>query len=291
MALVIGSATIATGMSPIAEAALYADPIFIDGVTFSSKYDVSNTGEIQVEKYSAANTIEATQPGSDFTDEAYSNTVLTIPICNGFQRSVKVPQYYEATMPTSVLMNKTADVVESVRAAREKAVIAAIASNAKSDSATKTAITKANIKDIILGERSALRKKYANPDVVLCSVDTYSAVLAAAGTDYTPLFNDDVVRSGRVGMWLGMVFVEAPFLDGASSYKYRTAEGSNTTVSVATVDFFMYDHNALSIIDRLSMLRVIDSENFAGSKVQCEIDTGILVTNTDCLSIKKHTAG
>lgn len=290
MALVVGSATVATGMSPIVEGALYADPIFIDGITFTSKYDVGSAGQIQVEVYATDNTVEPTVPGANFEDSEYSNTVIDINCNNSFKKSQKVPAFYENTMPTSVLMNKTWDVTEAVRVGRQKAGLAVLA-NEGTDSGDTTTITSTNIKNIAIAHRGKLRKKNAHPNVVLCSVDAYSAALEAAGKDFTPMYNDDAVRAGKIGMWLGMLWIEASMLDNTSSYKFKDGEGATQTVSVADVDFIMYDFNAFSIIDKLTMLRIKDSEQFAGSKVQEEIDSGIKVTNKACVLVKRHTAG
>ena len=136
-----------------------------------------------------------------------------------------------------------------------------------------------------------LRKKNAMPNVIICSVDVYSAALKSSGQRTSqPMYNDDVVRQGKVGMWLGMLWIEASLLDGASSYKYLDGDGATQTVSVKDIDFIMYDYNAFSIIDKLTMLRVKDSEQFAGSKVQEEIDTGFCVTNSDCVVVKSSAA-
>ena len=272
MALVVGSATVATGMSPVVEGALYADQIFIDGVTFSSKYDIGEAGQIMVEKYSTDNSVTAKVPGSDFTDSAYSNSIVNINCNNSFQKSVKVPMYYEATMPTGVLINKTWDVSEAVRVGRQKAALAILA---KDGTAVENgvAITAANI----------------NED--LCSVDVYSAALEAAGKDFSPAYNDDVLRAGKIGYWLGMLWIETSLLDGASKYKYRDASGTEQEQNIALVDMIMYDFNAFSIIDKLAMLRVKDSERFAGSLVQEEVDSGFAVTNPDCVIVRQHAAG
>lgn len=290
MALVVGSATVATGMSPVVEGALYADQIFIDGVTFSSKYDIGEAGQIMVEKYSTDNSVTAKVPGSDFTDSAYSNSIVNINCNNSFQKSVKVPMYYEATMPTGVLINKTWDVSEAVRVGRQKAALAILAKDGTAV-ANGAAITAANIKEEAIKTRAALRKKNAMPNVVLCSVDVYSAALEAAGKDFSPAYNDDVLRAGKIGYWLGMLWIETSLLDGASKYKYRDASGAEQEQNIALVDMIMYDFNAFSIIDKLAMLRVKDSERFAGSLVQEEVDSGFAVTNPDCVIVRQHAAG
>lgn len=287
MALIVGNATVATGMSPIVEAGLYADQVFIDDVSFTSQYDLGQAGQIQVEKYTPDNSIEPKTPGSNFSDTEYSNTVININCVNSFQKSQKVPAYFEATMPTDVLMNKTLSVSMDIANGRQKAAIAALVDSVAATNGVE--LTADNIKVEILASRKDLRDKNASPDVVIASVETYSSMLELAGKDFTPMYNEDTVRSGKVGLWMGMLWLESSLLGG--SYKYRKDGSEEVTVDTTGVDFIMYDHRAFSIIDKLAMLRVIDSENFAGSKIQMEVDTGFAVTNTDCVVVRSSTAG
>lgn len=284
MALVVGSATVATGMSPIVEAGLYADEIFIDGVTFTSKYNIGNAGQIQVEKYADGTGVEPAAPGSNFTDREYANTVININCNNGFQDSAKVPAYFEATMPTNVLMNKTLEVTKKIRTGRQQSGLAALINGASGVDIGE--LTTENLKTKLLNVRKALRNKHAKPDVVLASVETYSAMLEIAGKSYTPLYNDEVERAGRVGTWMGMIWIEADLLvTEGEDYKFLKDDGTAETVNTENVAFIMYDHNAYSIIDRLDGLRVKDSEEFFGSKVQGEIATGFRVTNANCVAV------
>jgi len=286
MALVVGNGTVASGMSPIVEQGLYADEIFRDGVSFTSDYTIGNAGQIQVEKYSPDNSIEPKTPGSNFTNSEYTNTVVDINTNNSFQKSQKVPAYYEASMPTNVLMNSTWKVTEDVRIARQKSGLAVLV-----DEGTASSVTSAisDIKADILASRATLRTKHARPDVCICSVAVYTMMLKAAGTDYTPVINDDVVTYGRVGYWMGILFIEATLLDGTSSYKYNQANGTAKAVDISDVEYILYDHRGYSIIDRLTLLRVKDSEQFAGSLVQEEVDTGFKVTNADTVLVRKNS--
>lgn len=286
MALVVGQATVATGMSPVVEGGLYADEIFQDGITFTSEHDVGNAGQIQVEVYSPDNNIEPKTPGADFVNSEYANTVIDINTNNSFQKSQKVPAYVQATMPTSVLLNKTWAVTEDIRIARQKTGLAVLVSFGTASSDTD-AITSANVKEKVLALRKDLRKKHARPDVVIASVDTYSAMLETAGKDYTPVSNESVVATGRIGYWMGMLWVEATLLGG--SFKYRNSEGLVQPIDTSKVELIMYDHMAYSIIDKLVMLRTIDNPNAAGALVQEEIDTGFKVTNPACVVVKKKS--
>lgn len=289
MALVIGgNATVATGMSPIVEAGLYADPIFIDGVSFTSRYNIGSAGQIQVEKYAGGRGVKPSQAGGNFTDRDYSNTVVNINVNNSFKDSVKVPTYFEETMPTDVLMNKTLEVTQKTGTGRQESALAALTKQGSASDDTDT-LTVENLKAKVLEARKELRKKHAKPNVVIASVDTYSLVLEVAGKDFTPLYNDDVIRSGKVGLWLGMLWIEADLLDGETAdYQYLNANGVAETVDTSSVDFIMYDANAYSIIDRLDGLRIKESEQFFGSKVQEEIVSGFCVTNADCVLVKKR---
>lgn len=287
MALVVGSAGVASGMSPVVEQALYADDVFVDGISFTSKHEVGNAGQIQVVKYAADNSIEPTAPGSNFSDDAYANNVLDINCNNAFQKSVKVPAYYEATMPIDVKADRTWDVTRAVGTGRQKAGIANLVKNG-TDANDTTAVTKSNVKDLVINGRQALIKKNARPNVIIASPEVYGCMLKAAGSEYVPMFNDEVARTGRIGSYMGIVWFESSLLDGTSSYKYLKADGTAETVDCSKVDYILYDGNAFSIIDKLVALRVIDSELFMGSKIQEEIDTGFLVTNADCVLVKKN---
>ena len=288
MALVIGgNATVATGMSPIVEAGLYADAIFIDGVSFTSQHNIGSAGQIQVEKYAGGRGVKPGNPGGNFTDREYTNTVVDINVNNSFRDSVKVPTYFEATMPTGVLMNKTLEVTQKTGTGRQESALAAlVAQGTVSDD--NEALTVDNIKSKVIALRSKLRKKHAKPNVVIASVDTYALMLEAAGKDFTPMYNDDVVRQGKIGLWLGMLWIEADLLDGATTdYTYKNDSGVDTPVDTSKVDFIMYDFMAFSLIDRLDALRIKESEQFVGSKVQEEICSGFKVTNADCVLVKK----
>lgn len=286
MALVINSAaTVATGMSPIVDSALAADSVFIDGISYSSEHDIGNAGQIQV-VVDSLTTVEPGVPGANFSDNEYANTVVDVNINNSFKESDKVPSYFENTMPVDLLMQKTLHVSESIRVGRQKTILAAVV-NALTAASDTTAIDASNVKAKVLAARTALRKAFANPNVIIASVDVYSAMLTVAGSEYTPVRNDEVVREGRIGYWMGILWIECPLLDGSSSYKWIDATGTTQTVDCSKVEFIMYQADKLAVIDRLDGLRVKESEKFFGSLVQGEVVTGIKVKNASAFFLKK----
>lgn len=287
MSLIVNSANVATGMSPIVEAGLYADASFIDGVSFTSKYSIGNAGQIQVEKYASLGGVAPSVPGANFVNRDYANTTEDINLNNSFKDSVKVPLYASESIPGDTLMNKTLEVTQHVGTGRQQSALAALVGQGTVSSVT-TAVTSSNVKSLILAEKAAIRKKHGNPQVVMCSVDTYTAILDSAGAAFTPMFNDDVVRTGHVGMWLGLWFIECNLLDGeTATYSYLDGNSESVVVDTSKTDFIVYDYNAFSLIDRLTALRTMDSEQFVGSLVQEEIDCGFKVTNADLVRVKK----
>ena len=284
MAFAVGSAEVASAMSKIVERGLYADEVFKDGITYTSEHDVGNAGQIQVAVYSPDNSIEPKIPGSDFTNSEFTNTVININTNNSFQKSQKVPAYIQVTMPNDPLMDKVLSVTEDIRIAFQKTGLAVLVAEGTVSEDNETT-TSANVKEKVLALRKDLRKKHAKPDTVFASVDAYSAMLEIAGKDYTPVANDSVVTTGRVGYWMGMRWVEVTLL--GKPYKYNDATGVAQTVDTSGVELIMYDHKAYSIIPKVNMLRVIDNPNAAGYLIQIEVDAGFKLTNTDCVLVKK----
>lgn len=280
MALVIGgNATVATGMSPIVDAALAADDVFIDGVSFSSEHEIGNAGQIQV-VCGTLDAVDPTVPGADFNHNAYANTVKDINCNNSFKDSVKVPAYFEASMPVDVLMSKTLQVTESCRVGRQKAILGGLVYSLSSNQ--KGTMGVSGIESDIMATRAKLRKKNAKPNIVLADVDTYSAMLATAGSKYVPYKNEEVVTTGRIGYYMGMLWIEVSFMgESGQSVKFYDATGTLRTVDVSAIKYIMYQGDKLAVVDRLDGLRIKESENFFGSLVQEELVAGILVKNAD----------
>lgn len=290
MALIIANnATVATGMSPIVEAGLYADPIFIDGVTFTSQYDVGAAGQIQVQVFQGGRGVKPKTPGGNFNAREYTNEVININCVNGYQDAVKVPEYYANTIPGNVLMPKVLEVTQKVGGGRQESALAALV-NQSTEVELDEEITAANVKQTVLKVREQARKNWAYPDIIIASINMYSKMLEAAGKEYTPQYNEDALRRGKIGYWLGYLWIDASLLDGATDdYTYREVDGEDIVVDTSDVEFVMYNWRAFSVIDKLVGLRTINAEGFFGSLVQAEIDTGFKVTNKkQCYVARKN---
>lgn len=289
MALIIAGATVATGMSDVTDVVLRSDNLIIPNLTCSDRFNMV-AGQIQVSRYKGSGITAPKAPGSNFVGSDFANDVVTINCNNSFQKEVDVRGIVAATMPVDVLTDTVINVSEDVREDREATCLAVLTKGGTADTDT-TVVTAENVKSLLIGSRKALRKKHAKPNIVFCSVDTYSAVLEANGKDFTPIKNDEIQLTGRIGSSMGMIFIEATRLDNFSTYSYIDAEGAEITQSIADVDYIMYDFNAFSVIDKLMAIRAINTEDFVGTKVQVDVTSGIKVTNANCVLVKKHVVG
>ena len=115
-------------------------------------------------------------------------------------------------------------------------------------------------------------------------------MLEHAGDKFTPVKNDEIVRTAQVGYYMGMLWVECNMLDLTSAAKYYDYTGTLQTENLTDIDYIMYDWRGLHIVDLLDMARLKDSENFNGTLAQVEIVSGYRLGDKNYAVIKKHTA-
>ena len=274
--------------SAIVEPNLYYDSIFQPGITFSDKFqgDGVAAGLVHVYKLGGDAVADPKTPASDFTHEAAANSLLDIRLNNTQSKSKKIYRVQANAVPYDMAESHLAEAVTNCREGWQASGLACLAYEGTALTDTDD-LTKANIKTKVLAARKAVRKGKAVSNVVLASVDTYTLMLEAAGDQYTPVTNDQIMQSGQIGRWLGMLWMECNMLDLLNAAKYYDFAGTLRTVDLTGVDFIMYDWNRFSIIDNLETIRLKDSENFNGSLAQVEINSGYRVTESAAVAIKK----
>ena len=122
------------------------------------------------------------------------------------------------------------------------------------------------------------------------SPGTFSFDLKSGRMTATQVVSDDketynIAATGNVGQWLGFTFVEANGATG--SIKYYDHTGAQKTVDMSKVQYVMYYHETLSVVSNFEVARIIDSERFAGSLAQVEMNTGYRVTNSKLARVRK----
>lgn len=282
MATIYGTLNVDERYSGILEPNLFYESVFVPGVTFTDQYEEGPAGGIYVHKLSTA-AVEPGKPGRDFTDEEAKDELIQIVLNNNFQKSKKIYGVQAAAVSFPVANEQLALATKEVKEGWMQSGNACLVTEGTTSDDTAE-ITSA--KSALIAERVALSKKKGKADVVLCSPDFFGKLLEEAGDKFTPVLNDKVAATGTIGKYLGFTIIEDNGLASASA-KYINHSGTTKTASFDGIDFIMYNHKALSIINNLEAMRIVDSENFVGSKAQTELNSGYRVTNADLVRVRK----
>ena len=284
-----GNLNVVENYTKIVEPNLYPEMVFEPGITYNEQFQGdANAGAVKVPKQKSDGPTDPTTPAGNFSDTDSANELITVTLNNSFRKSKKI--YKVAANAVSYeLADQTFSVaLADVREGYQASGLACLVTEG-TDLSDVDAITSKNVKTKVVAARKTLRKAKAKADVVLASVDTFSAMLEAAGDQFTPTKNDEMIATGQVGYWLGMKWIEANATENTTAKFYDYA-GILHTVDLTGVDFVMYDHRFFSIVDNLEEMRIIDSEDFVGSKAQVEINTGYRVTTKEGVVVKANKA-
>ena len=292
MGIKYGNLNVDEKYSGILEPNLYFDSILVPGVTYTDKYQTGPAGGIYVHKLDTTAVTVGT-PGRDFTDEASSDTLIPILLNNNYMKSKKIYGVQAAAVSFDLANEQLSTATQEIKESRQQSALGCLVQEGtKSNGAAITA----NAVDAVLDEAAKIKKGKAN--VVLCSPDFYALVLKESGKDFTPAKNDEVAATGAIGDLYGFTWIRAAGL-GEAEAKYYDSTGTMKTVAlnkVATsaadgsaVDFILYNNETLSIVDNLESYRIVDSENFTGSKAQAELNTGMKVTTPALARVRTHT--
>lgn len=274
--------------SSIVEPNLYYDSVLQPGLTYTDKFQGdAASGLVKVYRIKSDGVQDPKTPASDFSHEKAENELIDLRLNNTQSKSKKIHQLQANAVPYNMADEHLSQAVLDCKQGWQASGIACLV-NEGTELSDTTAITAKNIKSVVLAARKAVRKGQAVANVVLASVETYTIMLEAAGDQYTPAINDEIMQTGQIGRWLGMLWVECNMIDVLSSAKYYDYAGDLQTVDLTTVDFIMYDFNAFSIVDNLESIRLKDSENFTGTLAQVEFNSGYRVTTKAKVAVRKH---
>ena len=261
MAVIYGQLHVDEKYKSTLEPNLYHKTPFADGRTFTSKYEEGAAGGIFVRKLGTS-AVEVGTPGRDFVDEASRDDLIPVVFNNNFQKSKKIYGVQAAAVSTPLANESLKVANEEVSESWTLSGLACLINEGTAATATD-AITAKTVKQAVIAVRKEIVAAKGSADVVLCSPELYAAILEQAGSEFVPQSNE----------------TQGKYYDSANALK---------TVPFAKVDFIMYNHEALSIIPNFSVARIVDSENFAGSKAQVELNSAFKVTNKALVRVRKH---
>jgi hypothetical protein len=269
--------------SALVEPNLFDNNVFQPGITFTDKYTLGAAGQIFIHKLGKV-TVTVGEPGQNFDDTNTPDSTIAITLNKAFRRSEKI---YGATaaavaypIAAAHLEQALADVRESwnrevVKVAIAEKTVAATGANVGPGSVLADgALTKENIYKSIVDDRAALVAQGARPDALIVSPAVYALLLQSEEFVRASDLAYETAASGQVGQVAGLRVFEYQGLPTSIDIR---PDGNPLLVKV---DYFMFDHDALSIVTNVEVLRLIDSERFNGTLAQVEIVSGMKLTNT-----------
>lgn len=274
--------------SPIVAPNFYFDSIFQPGMTYNDQFqgDANGAGAVKVFRLAAKQAKDPKQPASDFEHGKAENELITVLLNNSQQESTKIYNVQAQAVPYDMADAHLSQSVLVCREGWQQSGLACLAHEGTTMADTAAITTDNIIKKIIAGRKS-IRKQKASANVVLASVETYSTMLEVSGDKFIPVKNDEIIRTGQMGYYLGMLWVECNMLDLTTAAKYYDYTGTLQTEDLSQVEYIMYDWRGMHIIDLLDMARLKDSENFNGSLAQVEIVSGYRLGDKNYAVIKK----
>lgn len=267
---------------PIVEPNLYTDTVLIPEVTFTSKYETGPAGQLFVHKVGKGTAVAVGVPGRDFTDEGASDTLVPIALNNNYQKSKKIYGVQANAVAYNIADENLSTALAMCRESRQYSGLACLAKEGTASSNTTAITTSAGAVSELLALRKAIKDAHGKANFALVNTEIYRLLLAEVGFTVA---SDPATRSAELMNRFGLAIIECNSFDNATA-KYYNSSGTLVTVDLTDVEMIVGDYNAFSVVDNLEVIRLKDSENFAGTKAQVEINSGFKVTNADCVAVK-----
>lgn len=281
MSILYGTQNVDERYSPIVEPNLYTDDILIPNVTFTAKYSVGPAGQIFVHKLDKKAVTVGT-PGRDFSDVVADDTLIPIALNNNYQQSRKLYGVQANAVAFDMGEEYLSDAIATVREARRYSALACLAQEGTAVANT-TATTAQTVVTNLLALRKQIKDNHGNANFALVSTNIYALLLGEIGIREV---YDPAVRSAELMRRFGLNIMECNGFDEAQA-KYYDSTGTLKTVDLTKIEMIVGDYEAFSLVDNLEVMRIVDSEMFAGSKAQVEINSGLKVTQPAEIVVKK----
>lgn len=291
MALPIVNANVATAMSDIVEHSMHSDPVFIDGFTYSSEYKMSDAGQIEVLKYDGGDDIEVTTPGKPFAKtEDYTNDVIQINLINSLPKSIRVPDYFDVTLPTNPMRDMVWEGTQKLIEARER-VMTGILVDQSTVLDDTTELTTANISDKVEDYLVIAKRNHSRPNILMVSPEMEGTIRKTFGKEIIPWTNEQVLINGELYFWKGLLVVSNTWLmQSLKTLDYYKEVSSKIQVDASTTELALYEGKALAFIMAIAGQRIIPDPNSFSKLLQLEIVGGGAVTNNLRSYVKKKVA-
>lgn len=225
-------------------------------------------------------------PGRDFTDEAAEDELIQVSYNNNFQKSRKIYGVQAAAVAFNAGEAYLSNTLNVTRQGRRYSALACMAHEGTAYADT-TETTEDNVVANIIEMRKAVKDGHGQANFLLASTAVYAAALKVLGLKET---EDSAIINAQLMKRFGLNIIECNSFD-KDSVTYYDYSGTLQTVNLSNVEMICGYSEAFKLEDNFSTYRLIDSENFAGSKAQVEYNTAMRVVSPEQVIVKtKATA-
>ena len=264
---------------------LYTDEVLIPGVTFSADIVEGPAGGYFAHKLDDGNEVEPGLPGRDFSDEAAKDDLIAVSYNNNFQKSRKIYGVQAAAVKFAMGEEYLANSLNVTKQGRRYSALACMVYEG-TDFNDTTAITKSNVVEYITALRKAIKDAHGQANFMLVSTAVYNICLQVLGLQ---TYADPAIRDAKLLERFGLAIIECNSFD-KNDAKYYDYAGVLRTVDLSKVDMICGYSQAFKLDDNFATYRLIDSENFAGSKAQVEYNTAMRVVSAPQVVVKFNGA-
>ena len=282
MAVLYGSQNVDEKYQSTIEPNLYSDTVLIPGVTYTDKYMIGPAGGIYVHKLDKGNEVEVGTPGRDFNDENAKDSLIPIIFNNNFHKSRKIYGVQAKSVSFSMGEEYLSDSLNQTKEARQYSGIACLV-NEGTVSENTTPTTKETLVDTLTEIRKEVKDGKGKANYAMLNTSLYAMALSVLGLQSV---QDPAVVSGELIKRFGLNIIECNSFDKTTA-KYYDKNSTLKTVDLTGVEMIVGYSEAFSLLDNMEMYRLIDSENFNGSKAQVEYNSGMTVTSPEQVIVKK----
>ena len=285
MAILYGNQNVDERYSAIVEPNLYTDDILIPDVTFTAKYSIGPAGQIYVHQLDKKAVAVGT-PGRDFTDVGADDTLIPIVLNNNYQQSRKLYGVQANAVAFDMGEEYLSDAIRTVREARRYSALACMATEGTASNNTTAISTADGAVAGLIALRKLIKDAHGEANFALVNTAVYALLLEKVG--FQEVY-DPAVRTAELMKRFGLTILECNGFDEDQA-EYYDSTGTKVTVDLTGVEMIVGAGKAFSLVDNLEVMRIIDSELFAGSKAQVEINSGMKVTSPAQIVVKKSQA-
>lgn len=295
--------TVDTVFSKLLIANLFKDQTFVEGQTFTSKYN-ERGGQIYVRrlgKIEATHTKTTDANGLKFKHTQTEDSLALLQKKDRISISEECYDIVQNLRASGKSVDKMDEVIASFKEqcqmlytsyllAAPQAADSELLGGATRGANTSKISTLDDLIESILADRKQILINGGSADVLIISPDMESLFLASASkaaNAFLPETNEALLRTGKIGRLYGMTVFSSNLLGSGTPLGNGSAK-KNTGIA-SQCEYVMYDHDAFAVCGDIESLRLKDAIDFSGSYAQIEGVFGGGVTNA-ALAIAKVNA-